>query len=530
MPPLVAATLDLDDPEEVDRRKRALGSSTFEYRGRTLAYHVAGGNTPFDNERAVELAIAADVLSTHEHPNTVIEVGNVLAHYFSTRHAVLDKFEHHRAVTWNEDVLDFGPPFAPELIVSVSSLEHVGHVETPRDPTGFPRAVDHLLSWLRPGGELVITVPLGYNPSVLALLEDRAQPFEDIDVMRRVSAENEWTSATLEEVRGVSYGRPFPCANALVIARARKSGATARARLPPAEGLQTRSAARATSSAELKDLYDHSYYGRMAGGQVHERKGHLRELPNAWRAASLILAPQVRAATDVGAGRGELALHLIEGGTRVTLLDYAEPAMEIAREHVGESEFASFVVGDASRLTEYVEPASQDAVFMTDVVEHISSPELRMIFGQVREILAPGGTLVVHTPEKYAGPARSATTRISQGCRFSCATPSERSWRGRAFAVGVPGITCRSIFRLGDVESGEAREQLGWCGAGRRARFLYRGRSPRSARDRYPRTARLTRPAPSSQRRVSTGKRAGDPKQATKPTCTLAADDGDCGG
>lgn len=407
MPATVPATLDLNDPKAVERRKRALGASTFEYRGRPFAYHVAGGNKPFDNERAVELAIAWHILSAHRDPTTVIEIGNVLPHYFPTQHAVLDKFEHHRAVTWNEDVREFVPPFAPELIVSVSSLEHVGHIETPRDPTGFRRAVDNLLSWLRPGGELFITVPLGYNPSVLALLEDPTQPFDDIDVMKRVSAENEWGFATLGEVREVNYGRPLPCANAVVIACARKPAPTGSAGLPSGAGVEAPPATGASTSAELKNMYDRSYYGRMAGGQVHERKGHLRELTNIWRAASLVLAPQIRAATDVGAGRGDLALHLLEGGARVTLLDYSEPAMEIAREYIGEREFASFVVGDAARLSKYVEPASQDAVFMTDVVEHISSPELRAIFGQVRGVLAPGGTLIVHTPEKYCGTVTS---------------------------------------------------------------------------------------------------------------------------
>lgn len=399
-----SATLDLADSDAVERRKSALRSLQFEFGGRALAYHVDGGNKPFDNERAVELAVAEDVLRGHD-PATVLEVGNVLSHYFDTSHAVLDKFEEHPAVTWNADVLSFVPPFAPALIISVSTLEHVGHVERPSDPTGFSRAIAALLTWLRPGGELVITVPLGYNPSVLALLEQPDQPFDDIRVMKRVSEDNEWIAATLGGVRDAAYGRPFPCGNAIVIARARKPELLAPAGDPPVPTVMD-----ASTSADLLRMYDRRYYRRMAGGAVHERHGDLRELTNIWRAESLALAPQLRTATDIGSGRGELARHLIAGGTHVTLVDYAEPAIEIAREYVGETDLASFVVGDAARLLDYVAPGSQDAVFMTDVVEHISTSELGAIFAQVRQVLSPGGLLVVHTPEKYFG---SVTTNAA---------------------------------------------------------------------------------------------------------------------
>ena len=113
------ARLDITDVHAVDSRKRALRRAAFEYQGDRLTYQVEGGNKPYDNERAIELAIAERVLEAHGDPSTVIEVGNVLGHYFPTNHAVIDKFEHHRKVTWNEDVVP-RPPFAPNLIVSIA--------------------------------------------------------------------------------------------------------------------------------------------------------------------------------------------------------------------------------------------------------------------------------------------------------------------------------------------------------------------------------------------------------------------------
>lgn len=221
-PPEGQATRARDEAADIAERRARLGGMTFTCDGREYRYHIDGGNRPYDNERAVELAVAHAVLTEHGDAASMIEVGNVLPHYFPVEHAVLDKFEEHRAVTWNADVLEFDPPIAPELIVSISTLEHVGHSEAPRDPTGFRRAVAALIGWLKPGGRLFVTVPLGYNPAVLELLEDPEQPFDSLAVMRRVSAANEWEQTTLEEVRAASYGRPFPCANAIVIAQATK--------------------------------------------------------------------------------------------------------------------------------------------------------------------------------------------------------------------------------------------------------------------------------------------------------------------
>jgi hypothetical protein len=46
---------------------------------------------------------------------------------------------------------------------------------------------------------------------------------------------------------------------------------------------------------------------------------------------------------------------------------------------------------------------SQDAIFMTDFVEHLEVNELRVVLNECRRALAPGGALVIHTPERYSG-------------------------------------------------------------------------------------------------------------------------------
>ncbi|HEY7961910.1 MAG TPA: hypothetical protein VID29_08315 [Solirubrobacteraceae bacterium] len=215
--------------ERLEAQLQALRMSTLAERrfaldGESYAYHVARGNRTWDNERAVEVPVAWGELQRRGHSEGVLEVGNVLGHYFDTTHPVLDKYEQDPGVTWNEDIVGFQPPFAPELILSISTLEHVGHSERPRDPAKFATAVDTVTRWLAPGGRLLFTVPLGYNPAVREYL-DRVgaggAPGTTVRCMRRTTLDNLWGQVEYEEVRDFRYDRPFPCANAIAFVEVR---------------------------------------------------------------------------------------------------------------------------------------------------------------------------------------------------------------------------------------------------------------------------------------------------------------------
>lgn len=157
------------------------------------------------------------------------------------------------------------------------------------------------------------------------------------------------------------------------------------------------------TSAVLRGGYDAGYYRGMPG---YDQPGERRELHNrvnVHRAYALLLSRAPRRVVDVGAGRGELARHLLEQGAEVTLLDYSPAAMEHAKALVGERPGARFVVDDAANLASHVPEQSQDAIFMTDFVEHVTVEELRHVLSACRRVLAPGGALLIHTPERYSG-------------------------------------------------------------------------------------------------------------------------------
>src|SRR2546430_9278756 len=62
-----------------------------------------------------------------------------------------------------------------DLIVSVSTLEHVGYDEDPREPDKAARAVRNLLGLLAPGGTMLATIPIGHNRDLDDALMGRSE-------------------------------------------------------------------------------------------------------------------------------------------------------------------------------------------------------------------------------------------------------------------------------------------------------------------------------------------------------------------
>lgn len=147
-------------------------------------------NDTIRNERAVELAIVFDWLTSRS--GAGLEVGNVLAYYGHTGHRVVDLYE---SGAENIDVFDVTGTY--DWIVAISTIEHV-HWDDRADPAAAAAAVSHLRTLLAPGGELLVTVPLGWNPPL-----DVALP---LDADRWGCWQRSGTSWTSAEPTAVAYG------------------------------------------------------------------------------------------------------------------------------------------------------------------------------------------------------------------------------------------------------------------------------------------------------------------------------------
>jgi SAM-dependent methyltransferase len=166
-------------------------------------------------ERAVEVPVVQRTVDRA--PGRVLEVGNVLSHYREQQHVVVDKYESGPGVI-NRDVLELADLGRFDLIVAISTLEHVGWDEEPRRPEAALEAVRALRGMLAEGGRLVLTHPVGYNPHVDEALRNGAVPLSHVTALRRSGRRTRWTQVEPEEAWLAPYDFLLYSARAVLFA------------------------------------------------------------------------------------------------------------------------------------------------------------------------------------------------------------------------------------------------------------------------------------------------------------------------
>lgn len=198
---------------------RVLKSRSFTFEGHTYGYFYHKYHRTWGNERAVEIPVARKIVEKYR-ADRILEVGNVLSHYFHVNHDIVDKYEKADGVI-NQDVVDFRPPKKYDLIVSISTLEHVGVDEgeelASREPTKILRAIENLKTLLASRGKIVITLPSGYTPELDKLLKEGKIQFTKRYCLKRISIDNKWVETDWNDIQNAKYDSPFPRANGLII-------------------------------------------------------------------------------------------------------------------------------------------------------------------------------------------------------------------------------------------------------------------------------------------------------------------------
>ena len=195
-------------------------TAIFLFQGKRYRYFIHKYNVTWRNERMIEIPILKHVLQ--ETDGDVLEVGNVTSHYFEVNHDIVDKYERANGVA-TQDVTEIDTPKRYDLIISISTLEHVGWDENPdhsqlvNDPEKILKAIAKLRDLLKPNGKIVITVPLGYNPHLDNLLKSGGLKFDKQFFMKRTSRGSAWVEATWVEVKDTDFNKHVPTANAVLI-------------------------------------------------------------------------------------------------------------------------------------------------------------------------------------------------------------------------------------------------------------------------------------------------------------------------
>lgn len=181
-------------------------------------------NVTWASERAIEIPIIRGIVE-QQNGKRILEFGNVLSYYFPTNHDILDKHEKGRNII-NQDVADFQPGEKYDLIVSISTFEHIGWDEhllySGPEPQKILLAFNNLKECLKPNNEMFITFPKGYNPELDRMIDSGRIMFTPILCMKRISADNTWSEAKWHDIKNAQYDGPYIAANGLVIGHYQK--------------------------------------------------------------------------------------------------------------------------------------------------------------------------------------------------------------------------------------------------------------------------------------------------------------------
>jgi hypothetical protein len=188
---------------------------TFRLNSRIYNYWFNKYNKTYANERSVEIALGLTEISQHNH-ESILELGCVLPHYTKCNWRVIDKFEIGKGII-NEDILQYKSDKKFDLIICLSTLEHIGIDDSVVNPKLSVQALDKLKSLLSSSGKLLITVPAGYNSFLDDYLIHDQSGLTECLAMKRLTPWNTWKQVPVKRLLSCKYGWPYNNANGLIV-------------------------------------------------------------------------------------------------------------------------------------------------------------------------------------------------------------------------------------------------------------------------------------------------------------------------
>jgi SAM-dependent methyltransferase len=154
----------------------------FVFNNRKYKYFKHAYNGTWANERAIEIPIFLNIVDFYKGKN-ILEVGNVLSHYKKFKHDIVDLDEKAEGVI-NEDVRTFKTSKNYDLIISISTLEHIDETEGGNEQ-GILDAIENMKSLLAPFGDIYVTLPIAPNEHLNNLLKNKKLGLKEIYYMKK---------------------------------------------------------------------------------------------------------------------------------------------------------------------------------------------------------------------------------------------------------------------------------------------------------------------------------------------------------
>jgi Fe-S-cluster containining protein len=186
----------------------------FTFNGLVYNYFIHKHNDTSANERCVEIALIGHLMYENK-GKRILEVGNVLRNYFQLTHEVIDKSPEETGAI-HQDILSYTTDSKFDLILAISTLEHVGITDGPNSDK-INLVLDKFQSMLSPEGKIWASMPLGYNASITRNVKRGIKMFDEEYFLKRITLENDWIQVEREDAKNSIYGKPYPFGNALLI-------------------------------------------------------------------------------------------------------------------------------------------------------------------------------------------------------------------------------------------------------------------------------------------------------------------------
>lgn len=200
--------------------KCLLFNKKFIFNKQSYQYFLHPYNASYANERAVEISIFKKIVEKNQNKK-ILEIGNVLSHYLKKLpydHTIVDKYEKALRVI-NQDALTYIPKPKQkfDLIIAISTFEHIGFDEKIKDPQKIIKVIEHLKTLLNKGGKIIFTVPIPSNKFIDKKIIKKELPINKSFFLIRNSWINTWQETSKIEAFKRKYNTPYPNANAIMV-------------------------------------------------------------------------------------------------------------------------------------------------------------------------------------------------------------------------------------------------------------------------------------------------------------------------
>jgi hypothetical protein len=176
------------------------------YNGKEYPYLDHWHSRAWENDKAILGPIGLKFIGGYPGAE-VLEIGNVLSHYYGSNHLVLDRYERNKynnVLKANFTGFYWNTPF--KRILSIDEVAKL--CEYSLDPVAALGSMfSKVKRLLTPDGTALVTIPTNYSYIITDAITNNKVPYDDLDVMAKYGA-NKWFQVPILNVKysRIDYG------------------------------------------------------------------------------------------------------------------------------------------------------------------------------------------------------------------------------------------------------------------------------------------------------------------------------------